>query len=178
MANEKVTLIQDLAENYIRIGGYKAFSFREIAKHVGIKSASIHYHFPSKQDLAVAVAERYTQRFLTQLTAIETSYVSKQERVAAYIACFRGALLNDGKMCLCGALAAESNDLPEPVRATAKIFFEKNVTWLEAVLATKDNPQPTSEALRCIALLEGAMLMSQAYQDHAIFERIVADFPV
>lgn len=28
--------------------GYNGLSFRELAKEVGIKSASIHYHFPTK----------------------------------------------------------------------------------------------------------------------------------
>ena len=38
-----------VAQNKVREGGYNNFSFRELAKEVGIKSASVHYHFPTKQ---------------------------------------------------------------------------------------------------------------------------------
>jgi len=43
--------------------GYNGLSFRELAKDVGIKSASIHYYFPSKGDLGGAVAAQYTSDF-------------------------------------------------------------------------------------------------------------------
>ncbi|WP_157628311.1 helix-turn-helix domain-containing protein, partial [Ensifer sp. BR816] len=45
----------DAAEERIRRAGYSGFSFREIAADVGVKSASVHYHFPTKERLAAAV---------------------------------------------------------------------------------------------------------------------------
>jgi TetR/AcrR family transcriptional repressor of nem operon len=54
--------ILDAAEARIRRGGYSGFSFREIAVDVGVKSSSVHYHFPTKEMLAAAVARRYTDR--------------------------------------------------------------------------------------------------------------------
>ncbi len=36
---------------------------REIAGAVGIRTASLHYHFPGKADLGVALAARYRLRF-------------------------------------------------------------------------------------------------------------------
>ena len=65
----KAEQILDAAEKMARIGGYHGFSFREIAKDVGIKAASVHYHFPGKQDLGAAIAKRYTERFLESLGA-------------------------------------------------------------------------------------------------------------
>ena len=32
----------------MRRGGFHGFSFRDLAADVGIKSASVHYHFPIK----------------------------------------------------------------------------------------------------------------------------------
>src|SRR5258708_32569456 len=40
--------------------GYNALSFREIGKEVGVSSARIHHHFPTKGDLGAALAQRYT----------------------------------------------------------------------------------------------------------------------
>ncbi len=38
--------------------GYSGLNFRDLAAEVGIKAASIYHHFPSKADLAAAVARR------------------------------------------------------------------------------------------------------------------------
>jgi TetR/AcrR family transcriptional repressor of nem operon len=52
--------IMDAAERRMRKGGFSGFSFREIAADVGVKSSSVHYHFPTKENLAAAVIQRYT----------------------------------------------------------------------------------------------------------------------
>ncbi len=39
--------------------GYAGLSFRDLAKEVGIKSASIHHYFPTKGELGAAVLQRY-----------------------------------------------------------------------------------------------------------------------
>jgi len=49
--------ILDLAETLIQTRGYSAFSYQDIADSLGIRKASIHYHFPSKTDLGIAVVE-------------------------------------------------------------------------------------------------------------------------
>ena len=47
--------ILDIAERRMRQTGYNAVSYRDIAAEMGIKSASLHYHFPKKEDLGVAL---------------------------------------------------------------------------------------------------------------------------
>src|SRR5271166_69712 len=44
------------AEARMRVGGFHACSFREIANDVGIKSASVYYHFATKAELGAAMA--------------------------------------------------------------------------------------------------------------------------
>ena len=48
--------LMDLAEAHIRDRGYAGFSFRDLAAEVGIKSASVHHHFPTKAKMAAVVA--------------------------------------------------------------------------------------------------------------------------
>ena len=50
--------------------GYGGLSFRELAKEVGIKSASIHHYFPTKGELGSALAARYTSDFLHYLDGL------------------------------------------------------------------------------------------------------------
>ena len=47
--------LMDAAENSVRMRGYHAVSFRDLADELGIKSSSVHHYFPRKEDLAVAV---------------------------------------------------------------------------------------------------------------------------
>src|SRR5260370_11493831 len=53
--------IMDAAERRMQQGGFGGFSFREIAADVGIKSSSVHYYLPTKEDLAAAVNRRWAE---------------------------------------------------------------------------------------------------------------------
>lgn len=68
--------IADIAESYIQSRGFNGFSFRDIQNELGIKTASIHYHFKTKQDLAKVVFERYLERYGAQLNNIDQQQVS------------------------------------------------------------------------------------------------------
>ena len=67
---ETADQILDLAEMLIQTRGYTAFGYQDIADRLGIRKASIHYHFPSKTNLGAAVVDRYAARFDAALTAI------------------------------------------------------------------------------------------------------------
>lgn len=65
------TALLDSAESLARMRGYNGFSYADLSREVGIRKASIHHHFPTKADLALAVLERYRREFtagLEQLT--------------------------------------------------------------------------------------------------------------
>jgi TetR/AcrR family transcriptional repressor of nem operon len=57
----------DLAESHIRNAGYGGFSFPDLAAEIGIKSASVHHHFPTKATMAAAVARRSADRFFAKV---------------------------------------------------------------------------------------------------------------
>ena len=59
--------ILEAAEARLRSDGYGAVSFRDLANDVGVKSASVHYHFPRKEDLGVAVVKAYTEKVFAAL---------------------------------------------------------------------------------------------------------------
>ena len=164
----KADEIMDAAERRIREVGYNGFSFRDLAADVGVKSASVHHHFPTKAALATAVARRYAEQFLG---AVE--HEPDDQLVAAWRTAFRRALHEDGRMCLCGVLGAEAGGLPPEVAAEARLFFERGA----AVLArAHGEPGPASRdaGLRTLATLEGAMLLARALGDPEAFERATA----
>src|SRR5580698_2595846 len=106
------TEIMDAAERRMQQGGFGGFSFREIGADVGIKSSSVHYHFPTKEDLAAAVIRRWAE-YTSELICKELEQdpdlirvVSKACRVTAY---------TEAHMCPCTVLGAASHDLPDRV---------------------------------------------------------------
>lgn len=174
--NTKQTIMQ-AARRVVQARGYNALSFRELAKEVGIKSASIHYHFPTKGDLGAALARRYTEdatAYLDQLLAVSQD---PGLLMKSYTAAFRLALENDNRMCLCGIMAAEHHDLPAEVRTEVDGFTDANVRWLVKVLALKQpDAQPEAleqQALSIFAAIEGAQLVSRGRNDIAVYDQTI-----
>jgi|TARA_R110000868_G_scaffold372107_3_gene635933 TetR/AcrR family transcriptional repressor of nem operon len=159
------------AEDKIRSGGYSNFSFRELAKEVGIKSASVHYHFPTKADLGAEVARQYTDNFIGVLgDPIELKKAGKNP-IKVYVAQFRRALFEDNKMCLCGLLGAETDCLPDKVKYETKRFFQLSLSWLQVAHKLNDPIDFEQKAANTMSLLEGAMMVSKAVGDNHFFEQ-------
>ncbi|MEM6971546.1 MAG: TetR/AcrR family transcriptional regulator [Pseudomonadota bacterium] len=152
--------ILNVAERLIRTHGYSGFSFREVASAVGIKSASVHYHFPAKPDLAAAVARRYRERFAQ---AVQDAERSGTARIVAWRALFLKALQRDGLMCLCGILAVEGDSLPRDVAREAHAFLRFGIDQIDEV--------SPGDGARVLSQLQGAMLLARSAQDVGLFER-------
>ena len=82
--------ILDVAEMLIQTRGYSASSYQDISQVLGIRKASIHYHFPSKTDLGVAVIERYAERFRSRTRCDRTG--QRPEFGAGYAGVLHAAL--------------------------------------------------------------------------------------
>jgi len=154
----------DAAESRARAGGYNNFSFRDLAAEVGIKSASVHYHFKTKGDLGAELARRYAQNFIAGLGDANALLTARRSPVKHFCDMFRKALNEDGKMCLCGVFASEADGLPDEVRTATAAFFEQICNWLEHALMLEmdlSQTQAATRALTIVASLEGAMLIAK-----------------
>ncbi len=174
MPSDTVEKILTSAEKQARTGGYNGFSFREIAKEIGIKSASIHYHFPTKADLATELTKRYTQRFEAILSEIGNNHTTLHSKLQAYANLFYEAAKEKGNMCLCGLFTAEIDILPDTVSRELKVFFQSHEKWLTAQLiehkaAIPEGQTPQKMALQIIANMEGAMLLTKAFDSQTCF---------
>ncbi len=164
--------IMQSAEDRIRTEGYQSFSFRSIATELGIKSASVHYHFATKADLAEAVAARYVDHFFATLDESLLGKEAVEDQLEAYISLFRHSLLVDRKLCLCGMLGAEKASLPENVVPQVAAFFTRNLEWLGGLLGDAANAR--AHALALLSSLEGALIVSRTLEDDTAFEQVVA----
>ncbi|MEM7226230.1 MAG: TetR/AcrR family transcriptional regulator [Pseudomonadota bacterium] len=161
----KAEEILDAAERQARSRGFNGFSFRDLAEAVEVKSASVHYHFPTKADLGAAVVARYRERFLAALGDPESP--GSLER---YVAAYRKALVEDGQMCLCGLFGAEIEALPGEVALEVRRFFQDNLAWLERALA----PAGPDQAVLVLSALEGALILARSLERTEAFDQAAA----
>lgn len=168
--------ILDIAERLVQSRGFNGFSYADVASELEVSKASLHYHFPSKAELGAALIGRYAARFAKALETIDLGSRAAPEKLEAYAAIY-GEVLRDGRMCLCGMLAAEYDTLPEPMRDAILGFFDANEAWLVRVLeqgqedGTLRLHGPAGEAAQAIiGGLEGAMLVARPYGDIARFQ--------
>lgn len=172
--------IMAAARKMVQARGYNALSFRDLAEAVGVRSASVHYHFPTKGDLGAALARRYTEDGLALLDAMLADGIGYRACLQRYIAVFRAALEDGNRMCLCGIMAAENEDLPPAVRDEVAAFTNANVAWLTGLLAEhRPGTVPALARARGAAIyaaVAGAQLVARGRGDIAVYDAIMGAF--
>jgi TetR/AcrR family transcriptional repressor of nem operon len=172
MSAETREMILAAARSTVQAHGYNGLSFRDLAQAVGIRSASVHYHFPTKGDLGAALARAYTEGARADLDAVLAENRDPGVALKRYTALFRKALENGNRMCLCGILAAETDELPEQVRAEVRAFSDLNIGWLAALLG----PGSDARARAIYAAVSGAQLVARGRADVTLFDEIVESY--
>lgn len=171
----------DAAQDLVQINGFNAFSYVNLSETVGITTASIHYHFPSKEDLGEALARRYRERFNIVLERIESENADAPARIEQYSEQFLQTLRQGGKICLCGMLASDYATLPEKTRKEVRAFFTENQAWLTRILeqgkrsgAFGFSSDASDVAMTFFSTLEGAMLDARMFEDESRLQSSIA----
>lgn len=171
MSDTRQTIL-DTAQELVQTRGYNGFSFRRLADAVGIKSASVHYHFPTKGDLGRALLARFRSQFRETCAHIQTEVEKPRLKLERYVEAFTGPLQQAERSCLGAMLAAEAETLPEAVRQEVQHFVDDQEGWLTRVLAEGREAgefsfagTPERKAKAMFAALEGASVLARATGD-------------
>ncbi len=181
MSSNSKEAILAAARRMAQAHGYNGLNFRDLAAEVGIKAASIYHHFPSKADLGAAVARRYWQDSAAALEALSAECPDPLRCLQQYPATFRKALENDNRMCLCGFMAAEYDELPEAVRKEVQTFADVNVAWLSKLLAAANvsGSEASERRARAIfAAIGGAQLMARSRCDISLYDALIESYRI
>ncbi|WP_018690976.1 TetR/AcrR family transcriptional regulator [Algicola sagamiensis] len=179
--NPTAAKIADLAEQLIQERGFNGFSFRDLQDELGIKTASIHYHYKTKQDLAVVVFERYLARYQASLEEIAIRECSAKEKLIALADIFI-SVRRSNKLCLCGMYASDFYSLTDHLQHALQTFVNLNEHWV--ALQVSDGIEqgefetriPAEQAARLyFNALEGSMLLSR-FQDADYIQQAASDF--
>jgi len=171
----------DSAERAARKHGLNGFSYADLAADVGIRKASIHYHFPTKANLALNLIDRYTARFFDALDAADAELDTAADRLRAYMKLNRDAIDEGGQLCLCVSFCLGRESLDAAVLERLNAYHVRLVQWLTDVFAVGKSDEtiagvesPAAEANACLAQMEGAQLMARAALDVTPFDDAAA----
>jgi TetR/AcrR family transcriptional repressor of nem operon len=165
----------DAAQELIQRGGANAMSYQHISDAVGIRKASIHHHFPTKEHLIEAVIQRYAAYFLKLVDAIVDSKLNPVAKLRKYAELFEATLCEgqQDKACLCGMLGAELATLGNPAAAGVRRFYRDNEARLAKILeeglhkgAFRFKGDTKLVAAMIFSLLEGGALVVRAEGGH------------
>ena len=161
MAKRKDVARDDLLESARRMCeavGFHGFSIRNLADESGISSASLHHHFPTKDDLGQAMLQRERESLNKALAAVGAEHEDWAKRRHEVIRRLARARLP-------AVLAAEMAGLPPRCQAELRLLHTNLIGWLtrfatEALrrqeLPDDVNPEVLANAL--LALAQGSAL--------------------
>lgn len=169
--------ILNTAQDLCQCRGFNGFSYRDIAEKLGIKTASIHYHFATKAELGEALIVRYRGEFAATLAAISAEVRDPIKRLQRFSESLGKVLRSEGKLCLCSMFASELQTLDPSMQSQVRGFFEDAELWLENVFregreagVLSYSGSPRSSASAYLASLQGLAMWARVFADPARFE--------
>lgn len=177
--NTKSKLL-DAAEAHVRSVGVDGFSYGDLSAHIGIRKASIHYHFPTKSDLLGAIMKRYRVQVSADLKAMRETHDSARACLLAFVDYYRAAAQEGAVVCLCVAYANSADRLPSAIQSDIGEFRKSVKVWLETVVnrLEADNPwsgtAPSAIAAAILAQVEGAQIAARLQGSLAAFDTATA----
>ena len=165
---DTATQLLDSAQDLVQEKGYNAFSYKDLAQAVNIRTASIHYHFPAKADLGQALVERYRAGLEQALADIDGRRSSSQAKLKAFIGLYRETG-SRGAICLCGSLASDHQTLPVEVKKAVAAYLERSEEWIARTVSAgvregefTFSGKPKEAAASLMAGLQGGLIIARA----------------
>ncbi len=121
------TSLLNYAQELIQRVGVNGMSYSDLAEKVGIRKASVHYHFPKKEDLIISLLESCGAEYSTVYQDIVDSDFSPKEKLFQIAEIFESGLKN-GKVCIIGVLSVDLASMGEAVKKVSNEAVKKTAS--------------------------------------------------
>ena len=168
----------DAAIDLIRTKGYTAMRVEDVCDATGLTKNSFFHHFASKEDLAMAAAERFAARADVMFgRAGYREHADPLERLLGYIDFRQGAMQGElaAFTCLLGMLAQETYRTHPQLSDAAGRYIEEHAATLEADIEAAKRAHapaapwsPHSLAMFTQAVIQGAFVLAKSQHDPAV----------
>jgi TetR/AcrR family transcriptional regulator, transcriptional repressor for nem operon len=163
------------AQKLTRQRGYNGFSYADIASEIGIRKASLHHHFATKNDLGIALIEEYTSAINNEFHRILSLSLPANEKLSEYFKLFNHSISTDC-MCLGGMLASEARTLDKSLLSKVNQFFTLSIDRLSEILMQGKSEgtfnfvcSAKDKAQFILATLQGALLIAHTTKNANTF---------
>ena len=166
------TKLLDAAIETVRARGYAATSVDELCRHAGVTKGAFFHHFESKDALAVAAANHWSETTAAMFaTAPYHDHKNALDRVIGYIDLRRDLLRGAPAefTCFAGTTVQEAFATSEDIRAACEASISGHAATLVDDIAAamrerkvKGTWTPMSLALHTQAVLQGAFILAKA----------------
>lgn len=160
--------ILDIAEQLLLTRGFNGFSYQQISGELGVRNAAIHYHFPHKTDLGVALIERYRRRLQRYIDAGGDQASDVGRELDRYFALAESYFFHDRQVCPSGMLSTEYETLPPPMREQSAAFVAEMRDWSVAIAAAGRAAgvfafagEPRDMGMLMVAALQGGLQLAR-----------------
>jgi len=162
--------------------GYQSTSVADILREAGANSGSLYHAFPTKQDLLLAVLERYRKGIGPMLLDPAWQGVEDPiERIFALLGRYRTGLeMTDCTYgCPIGSLALEIHEPDPPVRELLAANFDGWVVAIKGCLDAAVDRLPAGTDTNALAqfvltVMEGGVMQSRTHRTLQAFDASVA----
>lgn len=177
-AEDRKAQIVRAARSLFQERGYPGFSYADLEAQLGIRKASIHHHFRTKDALAVAIAQSFLTEIMHDFGELEAEHAGPVERFEGLLTIYAKRFRNGSHMCPFGSMTAGWAHVPEEMKRHFHQIYQSAIHWVSQLLA--DGVQsgdfhftgtPTAMATLLLAALQGGAQIAIAEGDDA-FETI------
>ena len=160
--------ILDIAGQLARQRGFGGFSYRDISQPLGIKNAAIHYHFPTKADLGIALLERYGELLDFYTRDFMLNGGDAIEQLDGFIAFYTGKICSNQGTCLIAIMASEYVTIPQAMQEAGRKLSLNIQNWMTKVLEVgreqgqiRFDGNARDKALLILTAMQGASQMAR-----------------
>jgi TetR/AcrR family transcriptional regulator, transcriptional repressor for nem operon len=181
--HESKSRILDAALHVIRTKGYSAARIEDICETAGLTKGSFFHHFDSKEELALAAADYWTEgtgAFFA--SAPYHALADPLDRLLAYVDFRKSLLMGDLSdfTCLAGTMVQEVYDTHPAIRDACNRSISEHaatlIPYIEEVMRRRDMlPDWTAESLALYtqATLQGAFILAKAKHNREVAAAII-----
>ncbi|MCS4502879.1 hypothetical protein KBTX_02863 [wastewater metagenome] len=155
------------AQRLMQARGFNGFSYHHIAEALGVRTAAVHYHFPAKADLGLAVLARVREDFGWWCERQRSRGADASARLEAFFE-LDGRYVAADRVCPLGVVGVERTGLPPAMCREADALLQDVLGFfietLEAGLADGSIPHVddvADTAHQILAATQGALQLAR-----------------
>jgi TetR/AcrR family transcriptional repressor of nem operon len=168
-----------IAKHYLQTLGFNGFSFQTIADALGIRKASLHYYFSSKEEMGIAILKEYEIAY--KAWVLKIAELSAIEKLDKMLNLFIKLSEKNQMICPSGVLSSDYNTLGPKMKKSLKEFHLLQRDWIAKTIeqgkkehtlrSNLDNKLTADWLLSC---LQGGVQIARIRQEKDVLKKMMS----